>query len=594
MPWFFVNGLCRWLVGVSVDSPQDHDEYLRASSRIAACRYLLSLYVIDLISWGVSRIVRVELLLLGDMLPNMSATKTSLYLTFLSIAAEFCGSYWTPKIALWFTRKQLGRMPGIVQTRLTSRSLAIFAMAAYCLSNLFAFTLYVTIGGARIYSQYMLTNTTTNTTDTGTTDKSTPIDLTLFVCLTIVFVLQYPFTNQFGDQAVDMAVPHWLKTFDGVKLHYPGDYICSLIKVPSNPRALSSFVLLLRLQMTVLVTGLYLLVRNSLVGRWLAIMLGSLVALLMSMQQLWYSKHNTIGITNEEIETEENVVPNTVPLNKAEWALVGYSVMVFGLPSQSYDAITSMLQLYLSTIVAGAVALFGTICLGVYLTTRMWNSTKPGTEETKNEQKGAGSFRTWMLLLWIMAFLLAGSGLILYFLHKRTWGLAVASIVLIIFAIAQQSIKERYVAYMFLHRQESASSIRYWSNVLRVLVNGPLLAVNWGAVVAAGESDDLGQLSIVVLVTVAAFLLTAGWFSAIDPLFGPRSLGQLVDSANLFLRRRQETELSQTHEPSPTHEPSQTHESRLVSSPTLDPPPESQTEPSQTPESRLSTVELPS
>ena len=57
---------------------------------------------------------------------------------------------------------------------------------------------------------------------------------TVFLAFALTQMIQYPLLNQLGDQAVEMAQPHWLATFDGLVLVSPGVQLidkCKLHKV---------------------------------------------------------------------------------------------------------------------------------------------------------------------------------------------------------------------------------------------------------------------------------------------------------------------------------------------------------------------------
>lgn len=53
----------------------------------------------------------------------------------------------------------------------------------------------------------------------------------MFLAFVIVQSFQYPLINQLGDQAVEMALPHWLATFDKLVLVSPGVQLIDKCKI---------------------------------------------------------------------------------------------------------------------------------------------------------------------------------------------------------------------------------------------------------------------------------------------------------------------------------------------------------------------------
>ena len=102
---------------------------------------------------------------------------------------------------------------------LSARGLVQFAVSAYLTSATFAVVIYPLMG--------VLTQGLGNSgggdddekIEGGGSVTRSPVMLLVFATCQII---QYPFLNQLGDQAVEMAQPHWLETFENTVLVTPG------------------------------------------------------------------------------------------------------------------------------------------------------------------------------------------------------------------------------------------------------------------------------------------------------------------------------------------------------------------------------------
>jgi len=132
-----------------------------------------------------------EVLLLAEEL-GYSVVATALALSAAEAVVEFISSSLVPLL--------YRLMHGTAA--LTSRGLVAFTLEAYFWSSIF---------GLLCYPFFIVVS--------GVMGVKTPL---MFLCFALVQLVQYPLLNQLGDQAVEMATPHWLATFDGLVLVSPG------------------------------------------------------------------------------------------------------------------------------------------------------------------------------------------------------------------------------------------------------------------------------------------------------------------------------------------------------------------------------------
>merc|ERR1719313_559401 len=83
---------------------------------------------------------------------------------------------------------------------------------------------------------------------------------------------QYSFGNQVGDAAVEMARPHWLETFRGLQLAFPGCLCCRrcprLVR-PVNAKTLALYLTLTRFAVYFFAGGVYIVLFRNRVMRLL-------------------------------------------------------------------------------------------------------------------------------------------------------------------------------------------------------------------------------------------------------------------------------------------------------------------------------------
>jgi len=100
---------------------------------------------------------------------------------------------------------------------LSARGLVQFAVSAYLTSATFAMVIYPIMG---VLTQGMgNTGEADDADEGGQSSIRSPAMLLVFATCQII---QYPLLNQLGDQAVEMAQPHWLETFENTVLVTPG------------------------------------------------------------------------------------------------------------------------------------------------------------------------------------------------------------------------------------------------------------------------------------------------------------------------------------------------------------------------------------
>jgi hypothetical protein len=163
--------------------------------QVVACRFLLSIYTIDALCMAVGKIMQFEVLWLIEERHacRFNYIVFTLILTLTEITIEFIASSVTPLIYRIATRG----------APLTSKRLAIFSLQAYSVSATVSLLIYPPLG----FVIHVL----------GGFDTAAS-----FFFVMIFWGIQYAFMNQVGDAAVEMARPHWFRTFKGLSLTLPG------------------------------------------------------------------------------------------------------------------------------------------------------------------------------------------------------------------------------------------------------------------------------------------------------------------------------------------------------------------------------------
>jgi hypothetical protein len=168
--------------------------------QVVAAQYMIAVFILDSLGWAVGKMALLEVLLLAEEL-GYSIVYISLILASTEATIEFFASSIVPSLYTFMHNTDA----------ISSRGLVEFAVNAYYYSALCGVLAYPILG--------MLTQ--------GYGIK-TP---SMFLGFAIVQSFQYPLLNQLGDQSVEMALPHWLATFDNLVLVSPGVQLIDKCKI---------------------------------------------------------------------------------------------------------------------------------------------------------------------------------------------------------------------------------------------------------------------------------------------------------------------------------------------------------------------------
>ena len=190
--------------------------------QVTACMYLLGLFVFDYMQWGVSKLMRQEVLEVAIEL-GYSEVRTSLVLSTCDTIMSFLAGLAAPRLAVKFLKE---KYPIVTAETLTCQQLAEFSYLAYFFSTITSLVFYSILCG--VLMSGILTDA-------------------VLVWFIVAWTIQYPWFNQLGDQTIEMGVPHWDNTFAGTELKSPRWLGClDLFSVPATPRTLSLFALLIK------------------------------------------------------------------------------------------------------------------------------------------------------------------------------------------------------------------------------------------------------------------------------------------------------------------------------------------------------------
>ena len=468
------SALCLLGLPIGVVSEPSGDR----TDREVSCRLLLSLYVLDLISWGAGRTMVYEILWFGDA-SGVSVVRLSLILTTVEVAVEFLGSYCAPRFYQRFGERS--RQEKVHQ--FTTRGLASFALFVYTVSNAVGAIVYPAVGAAVHLGGH----------------KSR----TWLVILICVWAFQYPFLNQVADQAVEMALPHWLPTFRGVTIRLPGPRLCCgnlTTRVTSDSLALA--LNFMKFMLAVVLALAYVAARGQTSLRW-AMVLSLCVFNAVCGTVLYRDRRLLRGVKDKKVEGEDAGVHGETtrwPCSLAgfEHSLIWFAVLAFGVPDQATNAILSLLTLRLNTLAFLAAVVVSAAIICVYFVRaikkeaaaiesamsdqRVAATAMHGAAEDAAESDGGGSicgvnvteYGWWGLLVWISAAFMGAAALILLLgKHPSTFFVAIPFMLPV--AVVAQMLKARFESYMFVHPEDSSSDINYWRNVFMVK---PLLTLD--------------------------------------------------------------------------------------------------------------------
>lgn len=238
-------------------------------SRIIAGRYLISLFVLDYGAAAVGKIMHFDILDMCSSL-GMHIVLVDIAMTTIESCAEFVGTSITPFVfRLIYPREAI-----------ESRLLAHFAMRIYTVSNFIAFLVYPVISGVAWFG--------------------CNINLLMIIILIAFRTLQYSIINQVGDAAIQMAKPHWLRTFEGTSMQIPGfDLGGCYIRTSTTEDTLSAHIALIALFFVPLPTAIYFFVKDHAVGR---LVMATVVALLVATVSLMFWLRDSVLTAGVQVE----------------------------------------------------------------------------------------------------------------------------------------------------------------------------------------------------------------------------------------------------------------------------------------------------
>jgi hypothetical protein len=249
------------------------------SAQVIAGRFLIALFVLDYGAVAVGKIMHFDALDMANSL-GLHFVLIDIAMTTIESCAEFVGTSITP-----FVFKLMYPHHSI-----ESRQLARFSVRIYAVSNLLAFLVYPIISGIA----WLGCN----------------INATMLILLIAFRTLQYSVVNQIGDAAVQMAKPHWLRTFAGTSMQIPGfDLGGCYIRTGTTEDTLSAHIALIALFFLPLPTALYFFIKDQAVGR---LVMATLVALaIASVSMIFWAKESvlTCGVQVEDLAVNAIATP---------------------------------------------------------------------------------------------------------------------------------------------------------------------------------------------------------------------------------------------------------------------------------------------
>ena len=233
---------------------------------------MIAVFVLDYGAVAVGRIMHLDVLDMAAVIPGMTVVTMDMIMTTLESIAELFGTTITPLVY----RLMYPSDP------IESRQLARFAVRVYAISNLAAFILYPIISGVK----WIGCN----------------ITITTLSALVALRTLQYSVINQVGDAAVQMAKPHWLRTFTGTSMQIPGFDLGLYVRTQTTEDTLSAHIALIVFVVGPIVAALYLGVQDDPIPRLLIATLVAFMVMLLSFI-FWYKEQVlTCGVQSEVVE----------------------------------------------------------------------------------------------------------------------------------------------------------------------------------------------------------------------------------------------------------------------------------------------------
>lgn len=488
------------------------------SSRVLAARFLMSLFALDACSYAVGKLYQFEAIIMAEDV-DWCYIRTALVIQTVETLSEFLADCVTPTLAVRLQH------PG----QLSSRQLVSFALRAYAASNIVAFLVYPAFGIA-IYGLGQLG----------------PGTVYLMVAAR---TLQYAFGNQVGDAAVKMSKPHWLRTFKNLRLAVPGCACCPLLVRTATADVLALYLTFARIAVFAIMASFYVSIRQSDLLRWgfgSVMLVWNLVSSVVMLRAMPVALQ---GIADTEVEgPAKQKVMAFRDLRWYELSFLAFFVVLVGVPEQAFAALRSALLLELPSMVQLGVTTVGGLLVLVLLLLRIKAnseakahasaaSTAPLEKFSAVVRKSLRSSREggsmclariglgdsssflqgWLMPLAILTLLLGiGSAFVVL------GGVFVyISLVLCMPVVPlTQSIRVNIDAYLLMYDPHRSSDVIYWGGVLKVLVNGPLLALNWIVVdtteSGGGACDEVASSGALLGLAVGALLLLTLYYMVVD------------------------------------------------------------------------------
>ena len=496
---------------LSVAAPLD-------SPRLVSCRLLLSLSALDSLSWCVGRAMQFESLYIAERI-GLSYVSISVILTTVEVMVEFLASACSPLI--------YQKLQG--SSTFTSRNLAEATLKAYWFSCLIAVVIYPAFG----VLMWIVFEPS----------------LTFLVALVCIQSFQYAFLNQVGDALREMAQPQWLLTFHGYDMVFPGR--AWGFRRPATPDCLALYLQLSFLLIAVFFGAIYTVAEDNDVIRWCAtlfiaaINLGIITALLKHKDKL--SSHVVDNVT----EDDAPLVIWPSKMKRYEIALISLIVLMFAVPEQAENAIVAVLLLELDGFFQTGLLVIGGMVVFLFLVYRI--KREPVVAPVHADDPEAASVKNYWVWIAVLVGILAtliGSAIGLYAV-LGTVGLLVAIAGFVVLRPLQVQLVAMIDSFLFIYQAQRASNIRFWVNVLGVLVSGPILALNWFAieggldglgirvVVFANSSDfdetnpeEQRQAAVVLFLSIFLIGISTIYYALIDPFLcsNSASLKYVIDN----------------------------------------------------------------
>jgi len=493
--------LMRTLSGViTVTQPSHHTlGSASMSKRVWGSRLLVSLFAVDAFSWATGKIFQYEVMIMaGNKELGWCYVVVSLVLTASETGVEWIASAVTPRL---FTLFQDGPM--------TSKQLVHFGLKMYMLSNVLALLLYPWFG----YLVYVKGVLNSN----------------VVYALAFVRTCQYAFGNQVGDTAVEMSKPHWMMTFEGVQLNFPGSCTRLQCSRTASPKSVALYIALMKhVTYCILAIG-YTAVKSDKRLRWYfasALLVWNAFAPFILLREFAQIAQ---GIGEEKVEADDKASASSFcSLRWCELSFLTFVVSVKGIPPQAAEALQSIMVLELDETTQGIMLLSGVIAI---LSALVWKiheiptgaesgllTAAARSEVSALEPSNTSFCRDWLLPVVAMAAILTAAAFCI--VTGDRWLLRMAVFTWVPIEPIEQIRCAAIDTFFLRYDQRRSSNVAYWGGVLKVLINAPVLAINWAAIERVGCDDETGAeiiaSGVLLYVASALLLLLCLYYATVD------------------------------------------------------------------------------